>query len=1078
MALLRDKRFILVGLLMAVVAAYFWGGSRYPALNEKLMMGTNTPFSDLAFSTLIKIPPDTTLLPRMAYASINWAYTNRQGMTFGVLFAALVMTMLALIQRRTFRSRVANAAMGLVFGTPLGVCVNCAAPIGKAIHAAGGSVETSLATMVSSPTLNVIVLTMLFALFPTFMAVIKIALTIGFILIVIPVLTRLLPATAPIDGSFDSAVAAQAQRFGWIGPAMSASPGEARTWREAASWVTRSFGRNLWFVIKTTVPLMLLAGVLGSILVTLVPLDSLADLLPASGPRTVVAMVGLAALGVFLPVPMSFDVIVTAVLWQAGLPIQYAMVLLFTLGVFSVFSFFIVWQSMSPRMAAGLYAGVAALGIVAGLVGQQYFAWDTRRQQQVVFDVFSHSSASAQSPRVLRVGGETRDLEADGQIVPTLMRSALLPERWPVADDRLTIARLPFSPPADSAAAPADPPPLFTRTDGRQIGLDEPYAFSVLKFEGPFVQFRGVASGDVHNDGWVDLLFASDAGLSLYANRHGQFVEQTIDIPALKDFYVANAALVDLNNDGWLDIVFSTYRHGTYVIYNREGRFTAESLQQLPTQLETVVTGAMAFGDLDRDGRLDIVMGNWLPPCRSWLWCDPRPFNDYVLHNDNGTFVPQPLEGISGRQTLSLLLSDFNNDGILDLVVGNEDLAPDAFLLGKGDGAFRPLTKDDGIIPYSGQSTMSVSSADIDNSLRPSIYVGQIGGFGQDKSKSRPAEQICDEITDPEQHKACAEVMRIHLRMPSQVRKRDVYRCLSPEMGDYREDCVAYSLLLWARGTGPEAVCDMFPDRWDAFRYNCHVAYNEKRATGSARPQPDAESIPAVGDHNILLTPNDDGRFTDRAVNMGVQNAGFTWNAKFADLDNDEFVDLYAVNGWFPETGRQSHVFYLNQGGKQFVDRTVESGLTSFLPTGAYTYVDLDNDGDLDIVAVPGVGPILVYRNNSTRNRIAFELRDHIGNRSGIGSRIIIHYGPGGSRHQMREIQASGGFTSFDAPIAYFGLGEFAGVERVEVQWSTGERSDIHGDFSAGARYVIDRPARGMVADGDAPPQAVAAVSR
>ena len=57
----------------------------------------------------------------------------------------------------------------------------------------------------------------------------------------------------------------------------------------------------------------------------------------------------------------------------------------------------------------------------------------------------------------------------------------------------------------------------------------------------------------------------------------------------------------------------------------------------------------------------------------------------------------------------------------------------------------------------------------------------------------------------------------------------------------------------------------------------------------------------------------------------------------------------------------------------------------------------------------------------------------------------------------MREIQASGGFISFDAPIAYFGLGEFQQVERVEVHWSTGERTEIRGDFPAGARYVITR---------------------
>src|SRR5215831_17951964 len=200
MAVLRDKRFILVLILTAMVAAYFWGGSRYPALNEKLMMGTHTPFSGLAFSTIVKIPADEKLIPRIFYSTVNWAYTNRQGMTFGLIFGALVMTLLSLIPRRSFRNPLGNAAIGMAFGAPLGVCVNCAAPIGKALRSAGASSETALAAMSSSPTLNVIVVTMLFAFFPAYMGVIKIGLTVAFILIGIPLLTRLIPTPAPIAG--------------------------------------------------------------------------------------------------------------------------------------------------------------------------------------------------------------------------------------------------------------------------------------------------------------------------------------------------------------------------------------------------------------------------------------------------------------------------------------------------------------------------------------------------------------------------------------------------------------------------------------------------------------------------------------------------------------------------------------------------------------------------------------------------------------------------------------------------------------------------------------------------------------
>jgi hypothetical protein len=370
---------------------------------------------------------------------------------------------------------------------------------------------------------------------------------------------------------------------------------------------------------------------------------------------------------------------------------------------------------------------------------------------------------------------------------------------------------------------------------------------------------------------------------------------------------------------------------------------------------------------------------------------------------------------------------------------------------------------------------MSIASGDINNDLVPEIYAGQITGMhGKEKGKYRDAgPDICGEIADPGHSKSCREIMTVHQRMPSQTKKQDVFACLSKDVEEYREDCIAHSLLLWALQNGPQKLCDLFPDRWATFRFICHEGFSgapERRAGNSrrnggpgARKGDDGQAIPVVLGQNVLLMAGPDGRFADKASEMGVQEAGFTWNAKFADLDNDEFLDLYIVNGWFPGPQRDSSFFYQNQQGGKFADRTEEAGLKSFLATSAYTYIDLDNDGDLDIVSVPISGPVLVYINNSKKNRIAFELRDHAGNRFGIGSRIIVHYGPGGARHQMREIQASGGFISFDAPIAYFGLGEFERVERVEVLWSTGERSDIRGDFPAGARYIVNRQRIGNV---------------
>jgi hypothetical protein len=118
---------------------------------------------------------------------------------------------------------------------------------------------------------------------------------------------------------------------------------------------------------------------------------------------------------------------------------------------------------------------------------------------------------------------------------------------------------------------------------------------------------------------------------------------------------------------------------------------------------------------------------------------------------------------------------------------------------------------------------------------------------------------------------------------------------------------------------------------------------------------------------------------------------------------------------------------------------------------------DVHNDGWPDILFTSELG-LLLYRNNQDgNNAIAFELRDKAGNSFGIGSRVIIHYGENGERHQLRELMLSGGKGSFDAPVAHFGLGSHERVSRVEILWSTGERCEIKGDFTVGGRYRITR---------------------
>ena len=454
---------------------------------------------------------------------------------------------------------------------------------------------------------------------------------------------------------------------------------------------------------------------------------------------------------------------------------------------------------------------------------------------------------------------------------------------------------------------------------------------------------------------------------------------------------------------------------------------------------------------------MDIVLGNWsLGYFHGVHPGEPATSRNVLLLQDNGEFTQKELDAYPG-ETLATLLTDFNGDGALDLIVGNDFGVSDSYYLGDGQGGFKEILKGAGVVPHTSTSTMSVVSADVNNDLVPELYVAQIApGEGANfADKMLRSDEICDDLNDQAALDRCVEQMTMNADVDRSRGQRDVKQCLSITDATYREDCVALHVLWTARREKDRELCESIPSHMEDIAAICQDLF-----AGHVAPSEIAEkqAIPQIDMHNVFLVSNGAKSFTDRAVEMGVAVTGWSWAAKFADVDNDEWQDLYVVNGLFPRDRRESNVFFHNQDGKSFVERTDESGLTDHRATGSFSYVDFDGDGDLDIISMPVNGPVRVFVNNTARgNSVVFELRDEIGNRFGVGSKIIIRYGSEGSKQQMREIQASGGFLSFDAPAAHFGLGAHDRIEEVEIQWSIGAPTHLKGPFDAGARYIVTR---------------------
>ena len=364
------------------------------------------------------------------------------------------------------------------------------------------------------------------------------------------------------------------------------------------------------------------------------------------------------------------------------------------------------------------------------------------------------------------------------------------------------------------------------------------------------------------------------------------------------------------------------------------------------------------------------------------------------------------------------------------------------------------VTADDEIIPVSALLTMSATAADINNDLVPEIYIGNVSGT--DHSVMARIPEICADTEGTPLHDECKDVRAKQALMNRSLSQDDPLICT--EFGDsvLVEQCVGMHLNLRSWWQNNPEYCHMLEGKLPALSAVCEEYFRiaDKPIKGEFKaliPQGARRA-------NVLLIPNGKGAFTDQALEFNLREAGWVWNSKFADLDQDEWQDIYIANGYFNENtqpARESNHYFRNNQGKGFVDETKAQNMQMFAESAAYTYVDIDKDGDLDIVLREVAGPVWVYTNNTTTaNAISFDLEDMQGNRSGIGAKIIIHYD---GKSQMRELQASGGFSSFDAPVVHFGLGTYESVERVEVKWPDGSSTELEGDFKVGNQYRISR---------------------
>ncbi len=138
-------------------------------------------------------------------------------------------------------------------------------------------------------------------------------------------------------------------------------------------------------------------------------------------------------------------------------------------------------------------------------------------------------------------------------------------------------------------------------------------------------------------------------------------------------------------------------------------------------------------------------------------------------------------------------------------------------------------------------------------------------------------------------------------------------------------------------------------------------------------------------------------------------------------------------------SGRERNVCYRNNGDGSFTDVSFVSGLDLDADGRAFLTVDLDNDGDLDLILRNRSGRRLrAFRNDAPAGRLlTVRLEGAASNGDGVGARVTLKTD---RRQMIREVVSAAGYLSQRSRVVDFGVAKGEKVEALAIAWPSGAK--------------------------------------